>query len=210
MLRSVGSKVAWVGRTASMVFGLALVLALVFGVATMAFAANGNNFVLGVLNNSASAITKLTGNVSGGPALQVQNANTAAGSKALQLGVAAGKAPLTVNATAGKATNLNSDKLDGLEPSQIGHEVFAVVNADGTIRRGRGVSSFTSRRLGAGHYLVSFNRDVRECAYVATTTDFFATQTGVVQSFHINDVEVFTVDSAGTRVDLPFHLIVAC
>jgi hypothetical protein len=39
MLRTVASKVAWVGRTASMVFGLALVLALVLGIATMALAA---------------------------------------------------------------------------------------------------------------------------------------------------------------------------
>ena len=31
MLRNTASKVAWVGRTASMVFGLALVMALVFG-----------------------------------------------------------------------------------------------------------------------------------------------------------------------------------
>ena len=40
MVRNALSKVAWVGRTASMVFGLALVLALVFGVAAMAFGAN--------------------------------------------------------------------------------------------------------------------------------------------------------------------------
>jgi hypothetical protein len=97
-----------------MVFGLALVLALVLGVATMAFAANGNNFVLGIFNNSATAITKLTGNVAGGPALQVVNPNTGRGSKALQLGVADGKPPLVVNATAGRATNLNADKVDGL------------------------------------------------------------------------------------------------
>jgi hypothetical protein len=31
MLKSMASKVAWVGRTASMVFGLALVLALILG-----------------------------------------------------------------------------------------------------------------------------------------------------------------------------------
>lgn len=97
-----------------MVFGLALVLALVLGVATMAFAANGNNFVLGVLTNSATDVTRLVGNVSGGPALQVVNNNTDAGSRALQLNVADGKAPMVVNATAGKATNLNADKLDGL------------------------------------------------------------------------------------------------
>jgi hypothetical protein len=41
MLRTAASKVAWAGRTASMVFGLALVLALLFGVASMALGANG-------------------------------------------------------------------------------------------------------------------------------------------------------------------------
>ena len=120
MLKTAASKVMWVGRATVFLVGLAVILALVVGMATMAFAANGNNFVLGVLNNSATAITKLTGNVSGKPALQVSNPNTGAGSKALQLDVAEGKAPLTVNATAGKATNLNSDKLDGLDSSEIG------------------------------------------------------------------------------------------
>ncbi len=120
MIKTAASKVMWVGRATVFLVGLAVILALVLGMATMAFAANGNNFVLGVLNNSATAITKLTGNVSGKPALQVSNPNTAAGSKALQLDVADGNAPLTVNATAGKATNLNSDTLDGLDSTQIG------------------------------------------------------------------------------------------
>jgi hypothetical protein len=60
MLRSVESKVAWVGRTASAVFGLALILALMFGVASMAFGANGNPWILGQ-GNVATAITKLGG-----------------------------------------------------------------------------------------------------------------------------------------------------
>jgi hypothetical protein len=42
MLRKVASKVAWVGRTASMVFGLALVLALVFGALSVALAHTGS------------------------------------------------------------------------------------------------------------------------------------------------------------------------
>ncbi len=54
MIKTVASKVAWVGRTASMVFGLALVLALVFGVATMALGANGQTFILGKLNKAAT------------------------------------------------------------------------------------------------------------------------------------------------------------
>jgi|SRR5215207_1503881 len=118
MVKSVFSKVAWVGRTASMVFGLALVMALVFGVATMAFGANGGNFILGSLNNTAIAITKLTGTVGGGPALQVSNPSTATGSTALDLQVATGKAPMKVNRTT-KVTNLNSDQVDGKSAANL-------------------------------------------------------------------------------------------
>jgi hypothetical protein len=120
MVRSVVSKVMWVGRVTVFFVGLAVILAVVFGVASAAFGANGGNFILGSLNNTATAITKLTGNVSGGPALHVVNSNTASGSKALQLNVAQGKPPLAVNSTAGKATNLNADKLDGNDSSALG------------------------------------------------------------------------------------------
>jgi hypothetical protein len=112
MVKSVAKKVAWVGRTASMVFGLALVLALVFGMASTAFGANGGNFILGSLNNSATAITKLTGTVGGNPALRVSNPSTATGSTALDLQVATGKPPMKVNSTT-KVANLNADQLDG-------------------------------------------------------------------------------------------------
>jgi hypothetical protein len=43
-----------------MVFGLALVLALMFGLATAAFGANGSNFILGQ-TNVATLITRLAG-----------------------------------------------------------------------------------------------------------------------------------------------------
>jgi hypothetical protein len=133
MIRIVAAKVMWVGRTAAAVFGLALVLALVFGVASMASGANGQNFILGSLNNAATAVTKLTGNVPGGPALQVTNLKTDVGSRALQLNVAGNKPPLAVNATAGKATNLNADKIDGQEASAfLGSDVVVRTN-DATI-----------------------------------------------------------------------------
>jgi len=103
MLRTVASKVAWVGRTASMVFGLALVMALVFGVATMAMGATGGNFLLGK-NNVADAISTL---IKRGPG------------PALSLVVEANQPPLKVNATAGKATNLNADEVDGLEGASL-------------------------------------------------------------------------------------------
>lgn len=96
MVRSALGRVAWVGRTASTVFGLALVMALVLGVASMAFGANGGNFILGSLNNTATALTRLTGNVNGA-AVQVVNTNADANDTALNLSVQAGEAPMAVN-----------------------------------------------------------------------------------------------------------------
>ena len=62
MIKSALSKVAWVGRTASMVFGLALVLALSLGVATTALSDTGGNFILGK-PNTAGKQTSLVGTV---------------------------------------------------------------------------------------------------------------------------------------------------
>jgi hypothetical protein len=118
MLRSALSKVMWERRATVFMMGLVLMVGLLFGMASAAFGDNGDNFILGSLKNTATAITKLTGNVSGGPALQVVN-NTNAGSRGLQLNVAASKPPIQVNPTAGKATNLNADTVDGQDPSDF-------------------------------------------------------------------------------------------
>src|SRR5688572_11720065 len=128
MVRSVAKKVMRVGRATVFLLGSALIVALVFGMASTAFGANGGNFILGSLNNTATAITKLTGTVGGGPALQVSNPSTNPGSTALDLQVATGKAPMKVNSST-KVTNLNADKLDGQDSSTIGKEKWAVVNA---------------------------------------------------------------------------------
>jgi hypothetical protein len=98
--------------------GLAVISALVLGVASAAFGANGGNLILGQ-NNTASLLTKLTGQVPGGAALQVVNTRPEAGSRGLQLSVAANKPPIQVNATAGKAINLDADKLDGKDSKQL-------------------------------------------------------------------------------------------
>src|ERR671912_816271 len=119
MVRSALNKVVWMARATTVVVGVAIMLGLIFGVATSAFGANGGNFILGSLNNTATAITKLTGTVGGGPALQVSNPSTATGSTALDLQVATGKAPMKVNSGT-KVANLNSDKVDGLDASQLG------------------------------------------------------------------------------------------
>jgi ABC-type antimicrobial peptide transport system permease subunit len=102
MLRKAASKVMWVGRAASTMFGLALVLALVVGAASAAFGANGDFFKLGNSNNLASAVSTLTKSGAG---------------PALSLKVDSG-APLAVNSSS-KVAKLNVDKLDGLDSTRF-------------------------------------------------------------------------------------------
>ena len=128
MLRSALGKVAWVGRTVSMVFGLALVMALVIGAASTAWSATGGNFILGKANG-ASKVSKLTASVAG-PALALVNQSTGAAATALNLNVASGKPPLKVNAAAGTATNLSADELDGKDSSVFLRDAYREQNED--------------------------------------------------------------------------------
>jgi hypothetical protein len=95
MLRSVTSKVMWLARATSTVVGLAIMLALVVGSATVAFGADGDFFKIGRSNlaDSASRLIKS----GAGPALDLR--------------VDSGP-PLAVNQQT-KVTNLNADRLDG-------------------------------------------------------------------------------------------------
>jgi hypothetical protein len=93
--------------------------------------------------------------------------------------------------------------------------LFAVVNSNGSLARGLGAVS--SRGTGLiGNYEVIFNRDVRNCAYVATIGRF---NTGVAAPGEItvasrggnnNGVFLTLKDSAGNRRAEGFHLVVTC
>jgi hypothetical protein len=122
VVRSIVKKVMWVGRVTVFLVGLSVILAVVLGVATMAFAANGNPWILGQ-GNAATAITSL-GGAAGveGPMLRITNNDAAANDTALDLRVQSGEAPMTVN-TSAKVANLNADRLDGKDQS-----AFADVN----------------------------------------------------------------------------------
>jgi hypothetical protein len=117
MFRSALSKVMWVGRATVFLVGLAVILAMVMGLASAALSATGDNFILGQ-PNSADAPTTLVGKIvdTTKSALVLKNPN---GGSALQLQVDGGVAPLKVNAAAGKATNLDADKVDGQEASSF-------------------------------------------------------------------------------------------
>jgi predicted ATPase len=92
--------------------------------------------------------------------------------------------------------------------------LWAVVNADGTLDRDKGVTA--SNRVDTGDYRVTFNRDVSGCAYSATLGNV---QSGEISVFEkISDpnattprqIAVATRDSAGILQDRPFQLVVRC
>jgi hypothetical protein len=96
MVRSALSKVMWVGRATVFLVGLAVIVGVVFGLASTAFGANGKPFILGQKNTSSNISKLIKSGV--GPALQ--------------LGVGSGP-PLAVNSSK-RVANLNADKVDGL------------------------------------------------------------------------------------------------
>ena len=81
-MRNAASKVMWVGRATVFMVGLAVMLALVLGVATTALASiPGDPFRLGQ-TNGIDAMSTLVGNVAG-TMLRVDNNSTGAGATAL-------------------------------------------------------------------------------------------------------------------------------
>ncbi len=102
-----------------MVFGLALVLALVFGVASMTLAGTGvgDTFNLGRLN-AVNQLSRLVGSTDN-PMLRIDNNSAATNATALDLQVEAGHAPLKVDSTT-KVASLNADKLDGKDFGAFG------------------------------------------------------------------------------------------
>ncbi len=94
---------------------LAVVVALALVAAPAAFAANGNPFILGKAENTATKVTGLIGNVASAAALKVTNLN---GGPALDLRVNIGVAPMKVNSST-RVDNLNADQLDGQDSSQF-------------------------------------------------------------------------------------------
>ena len=126
MMRSAAAKVAWLGRTASMVFGLALVMALVLGVGGAVLAAvPGDPFKLGRVNVISNATTALRGTAPNGgallslqrssgigPVLEVEATNQGIARRGIDITVPAGQSPISANTDAGKS-NLNVNLLDG-------------------------------------------------------------------------------------------------
>jgi hypothetical protein len=128
MLRSAVSKVMWVGRAVVFLVGLAVILGLVFGMLSKATAHTGSAGLFHLNhNNPVTALSTLAGTLAG-PVLKVDNNGTG---PALTLEVGSNKAPLRVNPEAGKATNLDADKVDGKDSTELEPRGYAQIKHDG-------------------------------------------------------------------------------
>ena len=121
------------GKAAMLAIGLGVSLALLLGAATMALAAvPGDPLRLGKVNFISNATTALKGSApdggamlqlqrdSGkGPVLDIKNTNPASNSRGVNIEVGPGQVPITVVPEAGKASNLNVDKLDGKDQTDF-------------------------------------------------------------------------------------------
>jgi hypothetical protein len=175
---------AWGGGKATL---LAVIVALTLAIVTPAMAATGGNFILGKIN-SATTFSRLSANIAG-PAMQLFNTSTAANARALDLVVDEGNSPMTVNSTAGKALNLDADKLDGRDSTTFmanstyrlgqGQERAGNVLGDGSKVLSQSCLS-GDRLLSGGPASVNVNSDV---------LDSFASDTNTWQA-RINDSAV--------------------
>jgi hypothetical protein len=123
MVRSTLAKVMWVGKATVFMIGLAMIMALVLGVATAALGTTGANFILGKVNNTAETPTGLVStladatksalivtNKSGGAALELRVGNASTPANDIS--------PMKVNSNK-VVTNLNADTLDGKNSSDF-------------------------------------------------------------------------------------------
>jgi hypothetical protein len=151
-------------------------------------------------------------NLKGGRAFEFETVGKEAGR--IETGDVNG-APLTTNAT-GVATGFNADKVDGRDGSDLAaaaDQLFAAVNADGTLAAGGPEATGASKTNPAQQtYTVTFNRDVSKCSYTANvvgnSADF---SLGVEPGTATNQVRVDERDVAdGNPTGRGFHLQVIC
>jgi len=93
--------------------------------------------------------------------------------------------------------------------------LWAVVNSNGTLARGKG--ALDANHLGGGGYEVLFDRNVRQCVYTATIglSGFSSYETPgeitvVGRNGATNGVVIATHNSSGVLQDRGFHLALNC
>jgi hypothetical protein len=117
------------------------------------YAATGGNFILGQANTASSTTSLARTGANTAKGLQVTNTSTGTGATALGLSVASGHAPFTTNSGT-KVTNLNADKLDGVD--SIGFKSNAYIDRQDSIQalNASGATQVASKSLPAGSFVL--------------------------------------------------------
>jgi hypothetical protein len=137
--------------------------------------------------------------------------------------VATGTAVLTATTTAAAQPAVKKPKANNeppvpskAKPESYGpRELFAVVDYDGTLKRG--LHAVSARSLEVGVYEVIFARDVRRGVYLATPggpgyegVPLAAAASVMGRASDPHGVLVFTTDLTGAPLATGFHLLVVC
>jgi hypothetical protein len=110
----------------------------------------------------------------------------------------------------------DADKLDGLQPGEIGRELFARVDTNGAAAPTLAATNRATEaeRTNAGNYRVDFgDRDLSQCSYGVSSGEFNSNETAQVELDATDPtrlaVSVHDAD-AGTNVDGDFNVAVYC
>ena len=118
MLRSVSSKVIRVGRATISLVGLAVMLAVILGLASAALAGTGVGDVFNLgKKKTVGQLSQLVGR-SDSAMLKVEDDSSGRDATALKMQVEPGQAPMKVNSST-RVSNLNADQLDGKDAGTL-------------------------------------------------------------------------------------------
>ena len=110
----------------------------------------------------------------------------------------------------------DADKLDGLDSTEVGRELFANVDTNGASQPTLGSKNGATEalRINAGNYRVDFgDRNISACSYQVSSAEFNENQSTQIELDATDNtrvaVSVHDAD-AGTNVDGDFNLAVHC
>jgi hypothetical protein len=199
MLNRIVSAVMWVGRATVFLVGLAVLLAVVLGVSSVALAGSGvgANFDLGK-KNTVNRLSQLVGSTDSA-LLRIDNDNAGTNATALDLQVEPGLAPMTVNSST-QVNNLNADLVDGRSASSfVANSTYRLGQGQERAGAEQGGGKVLSQSCQSGDRLLSGGpASVNAASHVL---DSFALDTNTWQ-VRINDSAVSGGDS--------FTVVVLC
>jgi hypothetical protein len=128
---------------------------------------DGGGAIYGCRSNAGAEPCVRANNLKGGRAFEFNTVGKEAG----QITVGDATAPpFSTNAT-GKVVNLDADKLDGRDATELAGAadfLFAAVDAAGALGANRGATASALTAPAANTYTVTLNRDVSKCSFTAS------------------------------------------